>query len=177
MPQLNALLHPNASVIHQPTPWDMAGAEGREVAQSLFGDCINQLAAFQSLETSLEGEPCGVLRLCDRNFRISYPGPLDQIVRSLNRNVWIQQFPWLAAASLSSHELSAIAYKLTARPPHRLINLPENQAVPVQINSTSFLLWRRNFQQENDLEIHTARCKLDSLMQILRPQNLAVEAN
>lgn len=54
--------------------WDMAGIDGLQVAQLLFGDRVNQIAPFQSLETTVEIDsgsiPCSILRLCEGNFRI-----------------------------------------------------------------------------------------------------------
>jgi hypothetical protein len=169
-------LAPSGAVSHLPTPWDMAGAEGREVAKQLFGDRVDQLAAFQSFETILEGKPCGVLRLCERNFRISYPGPLEQMVQPLNRKVWIQKCPWLVAASLPADALAAIAGRITIRPPHRVINLPGNQAVPAQINSVAFLLWKRNSPSVNHLELHTARFDIIPLLQSIQQQHSAAES-
>ena len=68
-------------------PWDMAGADGLVAARALFGESVDRLAPFQSMETTLEGLPCAVLRLCDRNFRVTYPGPFDQRVAALNLNL------------------------------------------------------------------------------------------
>ena len=59
--------------------WDMAGVDGLEVAQTLFGEKVGHLAPFQSLETVVQDKDCSVLRLCDRNFRIVYPGTLHNL--------------------------------------------------------------------------------------------------
>lgn len=168
-------LNPDIAVIHPAPPWDMAGRDGRAVAKQLFGDRVDQLAAFQSLEITFEGEPCGVLRLCDRNFRISYPGPLDKIVQSLNRNVWIQQFPWLASASVLSQHWALLNHEITVRPPHRMTPFPNNRAVPVQINSVSFLLWKRNSLNTRNLEIHGDRLAINLLLPTLKQHDSAIK--
>lgn len=81
-------------------PWDMAGADGLVAARALFGEVVDHLAPFQSLETELESEACSVLRLCDRNFRVTYSGPFDQRVAALNLNLWVKQLDWLGAIAL-----------------------------------------------------------------------------
>lgn len=152
---------------HTSTPWDLAGVEGLAVATQLFGAAVHRLAPFQSFEATFEGEPCGVLRLGDRNFRISYIGPLDQRIASLNRNVWIQQFPWLSAVSLLPSLLTTPTLQITARPPHRWANLPPNRAVPVQIDGIAMLLWKRDRQGQTHLEGHSGTAAIAALRQIL----------
>ncbi|NJN20278.1 MAG: hypothetical protein HC812_02525 [Leptolyngbya sp. RL_3_1] len=158
-------------MIHASPPWDLAGGEGLAVAKQLFGEAVNHLAPFQSFETIFEGEPCGVLRLGDRNFRVSYSGPLDAIVASLSRDVWVQQFPWLSAVPLSPRLLTTANIQITTRPPHRWVNLPHNRAVPVQIDGVSILLWNRDRQGQTHLEGHSATSTLNALTRILNQED------
>jgi hypothetical protein len=155
----------NQSAFNKPKLWDMAGVDGLHVAKSLFGDAVDRLSPFQSLETELQGEPCSVLRLCDRNFRIAYPGPLDALAVFRDRNVWIQEFTWLVAASFPIELLPNLTAQATVRPPHRLINLPNHQAVPAQIDGIALLIWRHPNQGQPALELQTARAKLDLLVE------------
>jgi hypothetical protein len=153
------------SALNKPKLWDMAGVDGLHVAKLLFGDAVDRLSPFQSLETELQGEACSVLRLCDRNFRIAYPGPLDQFGVFRDRNVWIQDFAWLGAASLPIELLPNLTAQATVRPPHRLINLPNHQAVPAQIDGVALLIWRHPNQGQSALELQTARANLDRLIE------------
>ena len=72
--------------------WDLAGIDGLAVAKYLLGEEVGHLAPFQSMETVLEGKDCSVLRLCELNFRIVYPGPLDQLIDPIQGNIWLKQF-------------------------------------------------------------------------------------
>lgn len=98
--------------------WDLSGVDSLEVAQLLFSEDVTYLAPFQSVETTLAGEDCSVLRLCDRNFRIRYSGPhldlLEQKVLSLQRCVWIKQYDWLGALTFPGQ-----AAPHTHQEPHR----------------------------------------------------------
>jgi hypothetical protein len=155
----------NQSALNKPKLWDMAGVDGLHVAKLLFGDAVDRLSPFQSLETELQGEACSVLRLCDRNFRIAYPGPLDQFDVFRDRNVWIRQFAWLGEVSLPIEQLPTLIAQATVRPPHRLINLPDHQAVPAQLDSIALLIWRHPSKGQPALELQTARTNLDRLVE------------
>ena len=124
------------------TIWDIAGTDGLIVVQSLLGKSVGYLAPFQSLETVLAGEPCSVLRLCDRNFRIRYAGDITQHISPLKSNVLVRQYEWLKAFSISSNQLQSLTKRATVRPPHRLVGLPTHQAVPAQLDTISMLIWR-----------------------------------
>lgn len=108
--------------------WDMVGKDGLRVAKALFGEAVDRLAPFQSLETELDGVPCSVLRLCDRNFRIIDPGAFDQKVAAIQAemtaDVWVKQLPWIGAIALPFEQAQLLIQKATARPPHRHTNLP-----------------------------------------------------
>jgi hypothetical protein len=158
----------NPSELNQPKLWDMAGVDGLHVAKALFGDAVDRLSPFQSLETELQGKPCSVLRLCERNFRIAYPGPLDQLGIFRDCNVWIRQFAWLGAISFPIEQLPNLIAQVAVRPPHRLKNLPNHQAAPAQLDSIALLIWRHPSQGQPALELHAARANLDRLVERIR---------
>lgn len=143
--------------------WDMTGVDSVEVAQLIFGKQTIYLAPFQSVDIVLEGEGCSVLRLCDRNFRIRYAGPLKQLIHPLQRCVSLQQYDWLGTLTIPTHQLSALTKRATIRPPHRLENLPDHQAVPARLQGISLLIWRHFIQEQSAIEIHTAKKDLSKL--------------
>jgi hypothetical protein len=144
-------------------PWDMAGADGLVAARALFGEAVDHLAPFQSLETELEGEACSVLRLCDRNFRITYPGPLDQVIAPLNLQLWITQLAWMTALALPSASLPALTAQATARAPHRLYPLPLHRAVPAQVAQISVVIWHHPIAGQPALELHLANSQIKKI--------------
>lgn len=141
-------------------PWDMAGKDGLRVAKALFGEAVDRLAPFQSMETELDGVPCSVLRLCDRNFRIIYPGTLDQKVAAIQAEkqaeLWVKQLSWMGAIALPFEQAELLIQQATTRPPHRHTNLPCHCAVPVQIQQIPALLWHHPIQEKPSLEVHLA---------------------
>lgn len=148
-------------------PWDMAGADGLVAARVLFGEAVDHLAPFQSLETELEGEACSVLRLGDRNFRLTYPGPLDQAIAPLNLQLWVTQLPWMAAVILPSASWPAAA-QATARAPHRLSPLPLHRAVPAQVAQISVLMWHHPPAGQPTLELHLANSQIKHLWAVIQ---------
>ncbi len=152
-------------------PWDMAGADGLVAARALFGEAVDHLAPFQSMETELEGVPCAVLRLCDRNFRITYPGPLDRAIAPLNLQIWVTQLTWMAAVALPSDRLPALATQATVRAPHRLHPLPLHRAVPAQVAQISVLMWHHPIAGQPMLELHLARPQIKNLWDVIQPFN------
>ncbi|MEM9162954.1 MAG: hypothetical protein AAGC54_07785 [Cyanobacteria bacterium P01_F01_bin.4] len=143
--------------------WDLTGPDGLHAAKALFGEAVDHLAPFQSLETELQGSPCSVLRLCDRNFRLTYTGRLDKIVTALDMNLSVKQFDWLGGIFLPPNLFSVLAKQATARPPHRLATLPNHCAVPAQINDIPVLIWRHPIQNKPTLELHGARTQIRTL--------------
>ncbi|PZV02918.1 MAG: hypothetical protein DCF32_14500 [Leptolyngbya sp.] len=149
-------------------PWDMAGVDGLVAARALFGEAIDHLAPFQSMETELEGLPCAVLRLCDRNFRITYPGALDHIVRALQLQVWVKQLGWMGAIALPAEQFPAVAAQATVRSPHRLHGLPLHCAVPAQIAILPILLWYHPVADQPVLELHFAKAQSEDFYSLIR---------
>lgn len=147
--------------------WDMAGVDGLSVAQQIFGTEVGYLAPFQSMETVLDHKNCSVLRLCDRNFRISYPGTFKSYVEPFQADIWCQQFDWLTSLVLPTNLFSTILSYATVRPPHRLKNLPDHQAVPIQLGGIPVLLWRHPHQGKASLELHFAKNDLKILQKII----------
>ncbi len=152
-------------------PWDMAGADGLVAVRALFGEVVDHLAPFQSLETELEGEACAVLRLGDRNFRLTYPGPLDQAIAPLNLQLWVTQLAWMAAITLPSASLPALAAQATVRAPHRLCPLPLHQAVPAQVAKISVLMWHHPIAGQPMLELHLANSQIKNFWDVIQPFN------
>lgn len=151
------------------TPWDLAGADGLVAARALFGQAIDHLAPFQSMETELGGKACAVLRLCDRNFRITYPGPLDQMVTALQLQVWIKQLGWMGAIALPAEHFPTIAAQATVRAPHRLHGLPLHCAVPAQISALPILLWHHPVAGQPALELQFAKAQSEDFYSLIRP--------
>ncbi len=149
--------------------WDLSGVDSLEVAQSLFGEEVTYLSPFQSVETSLAGRACSVLRLCDRNFRIRYSGPLDKSVLSLQRCVWVKQYDWLGSLTLPIEQLPKLIENATARAPHRLTSLPNHQAVPARSKDIPLLIWRHTIQEMPAVELHAAQSEIDRLKQLVDP--------
>ncbi|MEO0409122.1 MAG: hypothetical protein AAF289_17400 [Cyanobacteria bacterium P01_A01_bin.135] len=144
--------------------WDLAGRDALPLVRSLFGNDVERLAPFQSLNTTLEGEPCALLRLCDRNFRVACGVPLDQHIQP-GSGVWARQLPWLRAIVLPDAVFPALAARATVRPPHRL-DLPCNAAVPAHLAGVPLLLWRRG-SDPPQLDLHLAEPNVAHLQPLL----------
>ncbi|MEM8809365.1 MAG: hypothetical protein AAGF01_25365 [Cyanobacteria bacterium P01_G01_bin.38] len=154
--------------------WDLIGPDGLHAAKILFGEAINHLAPFQSLETKLQGNPCVVLRLCDRNFRITHEGNFAPMlnalkmntlkINALKMNVRVKQFDWLGSIFLPDSLFPTLVKQATVRPPHRLKTLPNHRAVPARLNDIPALIWRRPLQSKPIIELHAARTDLETLI-------------
>lgn len=156
MPELNRQL------------WDMAGNDALETAQRLFGEQVGYLSPFQSLETVVEGQDCSVLRLCDRNFRIVCPNALNSLVEPLQKCVWVKRYDWLSAVALPVEKLRAITVIATVREPHRIEQLPNNQAVPVKFPVQSqcipMLIWQHPINGKPAVELHISATDKQKLL-------------
>ncbi len=150
-------------------PWDVAGADGLVAARALFGEAVDHLAPFQSMETALEGVPCAVLRLCDRNFRITYPGPLDRAIAPFNLQLWVTRLDWMTALALPSHRLAALTAQATVRAPHRLYPLPLHRAVPAQVAQISVVIWHHPIAGQPALELHLASSQIKNFWDAIQP--------
>ena len=156
--------------------WDFAGVDALDIANAIFGGTVNRLAAFQSLETVLDGQACSVLRLCDRNFRIADAPTLPQHFHALPNALlnqptqsftWMRQFDWISRTVYSVDKLALLCEIATVRSPHRLDNLPNGCAVPAQIKSIPVLLWHHSPQGKPTIECHFASKDAQKLSQNL----------
>ena len=157
-------------------PWDLAGADGLVAARALFGEAVDHLAPFQSMETELEGVPCAVLRLCDRNFRITYPGNLDHRVAPLRLQLWVKRLDWMgvlvlpnspSTTALTAESLPAIAAQATVRAPHRLHSLPLHSAVPAHVATFPVLVWHHPLGDRPGLELHLAHRHIENFYRLI----------
>ncbi|MGB3200449.1 MAG: hypothetical protein WBA99_06085 [Nodosilinea sp.] len=158
-----------------PPPWDMAGLDGLVAARSLFGEAVDYLAPYQSMETTLEGVLCAVLRLGDRNFRVTYPGPFNQLVADLQLQLWVKQLAWMSALALlnpsSTASLPAPLAQATVRAPHRLQGLPLHCAVPAQVVPLPVLIWHHPIAGQPALELHVAQAQTEKLTSLIQSSN------
>ena len=149
-----------------PQLWDFAGIDGLQMARSLFGDAIDRISIFQSIDIHLSDCPCSVLRLCETNFRVVWydehphlPQRLQQA--AIGRQVWLRQFNWLGAILLRNPCGAILPDPIdplliaTPKPPHRL-PLPIDCAAPARIDGVSVLIWRHAIDGQPALEVHTA---------------------
>ena len=92
--------------------WDVTGIDALAVMTALFGATVTQLARFQSVESTLDGQVCTVLRLCDLNFRIADAPTLSNHLPQQQCQAYLHQFDWLNRLQFPAEilpELSAIA--------------------------------------------------------------------
>ena len=142
--------------------WDMAGANGLQLAKQWFGDTIDRIAMFQSAEVSFQSQACSVLRLCENNFRISCAKSVEFNTAPIDRT-WVKQFDWLAAITVPDSALSHLQQIATPKPPHRLLDLKPNSAVPARIDQIAVLIWRHALIDQAIIEIHAARKDLSNV--------------
>jgi hypothetical protein len=140
--------------------WDVAGVDGLATVKAWFGDAIDRLAPFQSFETTWQGQPCSVLRLCEGNFRLSSPKAFTCPAIPARQRVWVKQFNWLAALALPEAALGPLAGIVVPKPPFRLQGLEPNCAIPARLQGAGILIWRHQVSESPMLEIHCARAEL-----------------
>lgn len=155
--------------------WDLAGIDGLQIVQQCFGPAVAQLAPFQSLETTLEGQDCSILRLCDRNFRLTYDGDLTEHLKTLGARTWLKPLDWMGAIALPNDYFPQLLAHASVRLPHRLQGLPLHCAVPAQVGEsacgmaplTAVLIWRHPIAGQPAIEIHTAVADLAKLQETI----------
>lgn len=147
--------------------WDLAGVDGLRVAQQLLGPAVTQLAPFQSLETTLDGQDCSVLRLCDRNFRLAYDGDLAEQLNPLGARTWLKRLDWMGAIALPDDYFPQLLAHASVRLPHRLQDLPLHCAVLAQLGAISVLIWRHPIARQPAIEIHAAVADLAKLQETI----------
>jgi hypothetical protein len=156
----------------QPNPlWDIAGVDGLQVMKTLFGEQVDRIAPFQSLEAELDSTSCSVLRLCEGNFRLHWSGTPDRLESMLQsaatgQRVWVKQLPWLVSVTLPTDvNLAKLAQVAIAKPPFSLPSLALHCAAPARLETLSILVWRHTLQTSEILELHTAKQALNTLEQ------------
>jgi hypothetical protein len=142
--------------------WDVAGVDGLQFVKSLAKcDRISSIAPFQSIETSINGYPCSILRLCEGNFRLAWQGDssvLEQAQQEIQGyRAWLKRFEWLGAIAIpESMGIDYLPQIAVAKPPYRLTGLPCDRAVPARIDDISVLVWRHLVLDQPIFELHTA---------------------
>lgn len=144
--------------------WDLAGVDGLALMKDWFGDAVERIAPFQSLETVWQGQPCSLLRLCEGNFRLSAAEAVDWPTIPDGQRVWLKEFNWLAAVALPEVELVKLQHFTLPKPPHRLRGLLPNCAIPARLQGIAVLIWRHQVADMPMMEIHTARADLGKVM-------------
>lgn len=147
--------------------WDFAGVDGLQLAKGLVGKAVERIAPFQSLETTINAQPCSLLRLCEGNFRLriyrNYP-EFASYIESLQSSlrVWAKQCQWMTATALpESVGLSWLAKIAVPKPPYRVQQMSLNSAAPTRIDGISVLIWRHSIQGQPVFELHTAVAALE----------------
>ncbi len=142
--------------------WDFAGVNGLQCAQDLAGDAVTKLAPFQSLETQVAEARCGILRLCEGNFRLGLQGGSEGFERLLQQaqvkaRVWASRSDRMRAIAIpEAAGLELLPQLATTKPPHRLIGLQANCAVPARIDHRSVLIWQHPLLGQPAFELQVA---------------------
>ncbi|CAN5699980.1 hypothetical protein BH23CYA1_BH23CYA1_16960 [soil metagenome] len=63
--------------------------------------------------------------------------------------------------AIAPHQLPQLTAQATVRPPHRLQNLPNHQAVPVQVADIAIIIWRHAPSGVPVVDLHLARTDVD----------------
>lgn len=149
------------------TYWDFAGVDGLAFASSLAGETAHRLSVFQSQTITIAGETCSLLRLCEKNFRLSASQTATEKIESHLKPaqnqwcVWVNRCENLGILALpDAWGMTFLQENATPKPPHRLQGLWRDRAVPARLNGTAILIWRRPqwvelqlaLSQKNDLE-------------------------
>ena len=152
--------------------WDFAGIDGLQLAKRLDMGA-DRLAPFQSLETTIDHQPCSLLRLCEGNFRLRVQSPMAIAAllqaQQADLRVWVKQCAWMSAIALPEtidwHQISSLA---VPKPPHRLAGMACDRAVPARINNLSVLIWRHTIYGQPAFELHTATRDLEHVQTALQ---------
>jgi hypothetical protein len=161
--------------------WDFAGIDGLQLAKRL-DTAADRLAPFQSLALTIDYQPCSLLRLCEGNFRLQIQGQgvanrMDIAAwlqaQQAGLRVWVKQCVWMSAIALPEavgwHQRPGFA---VPKPPHRLVGLLVDRAVPARINGISVLIWRHSVYGQPAFELHTATRDLERLHAVLQTNGL-----
>ena len=149
------------------TNWDFAGVDGLALASDLAPEIADRLSVFQSQTITIAGETCSLLRLCEKNFRLSASQAVAEKIESHLQPaqnqwcVWVNRCENLGFLALpDALGMTFLQDNATPKPPHRLQGLSHDRAVPARLNGIAILIWRRRewvelqvaISQKNDLE-------------------------
>lgn len=152
--------------------WDFVGIDGLSLAKTL-DSAADRLAPFQSLETTIDDQPCSLLRLCEGNFRLRVHSHVDVAaslqVQPSGLRVWLRQCPWMSAIALpEAVGLRQLPTLAMPKPPHRLEGMVGDRAVPARIHGISVLVWRHVVGGQPAFELHTATRDVKHIQSVLR---------
>ncbi len=142
--------------------WDLAGMDGLQAVKALFGSGVDQIAPWRSLALSWQGQPLSLLRLCENNFRIGLEGNPQTLAAALQAVTTDYKVWWRACDRMVSLAIpAAIGLDLVEsiaipKPPHRLVGLPDNCALPCRIEGNAVVIWRHCLLGQSVLELQTA---------------------
>jgi hypothetical protein len=166
--------------------YDLAGFDGLPLAKALFGDRIDRIAPFQSLEVNLKAESdltCSVLRLCQNNFRIRIGSQAASVLETQfaqmqrQQRVWLKPFPWLGVLSLTDEDtIAQLSRLVTPKAPHRIVGLQLNCAAVGRISGISVLVWRHTVQDQSLVELHLATQNLETIKAFLSETGMTSSA-
>jgi hypothetical protein len=151
--------------------WDVAGIDGLALMKAWFGEPVERIAPFQSLETEWQGQPCSLLRLCEGNFRLSTAEKIVWPSIPAGLHVWLKQFDWLGAIAIPETALEVLQGIVIPKQPYRLQGLQVNCAIPARLNGIAILIWRHAVAESALLEIQTAQTDLPKIVEQLRLQS------
>jgi hypothetical protein len=146
--------------------WDFAGIDGLQFASAIVGSAAEKISPFQSLEATIHGQPCSLLRLCSGNFRLRTDSVKPLTSHKSSLQIWVKQCDWMSAIAVSDE--FPIAQIAIAKPPYRLPGLAPNCAAPAQIDGLSVLIWRHSILGQPVFEIHTATQDLETIQTKIR---------
>jgi hypothetical protein len=152
---------------HSAQLWDIAGVDGLQVMEKLFGKTVDRIALFQSIDVTLD-ETHSILRLCEGNFRIAWygnPELFEQHIQQakIDDRVWVKRPNWMVTLLLNESARLDLTTLAIPKPPHRLHGLPLNCAVPARIEGISVLIWHHLVSEQPCFELQMARDDLEPI--------------
>jgi hypothetical protein len=142
--------------------WDFAGVDGLQVAKALFGPVADTIAPWRSLELLWQGQPLSLLRLCENNFRIGVQGNPQPLVAALQTVTADYQAWWRPCDHMRSVAIpdeigvDLLPQIAIPKPPHRLVGLQDNCALPCRIEGSAVVVWRHCLLGQPAFELQTA---------------------
>lgn len=166
--------------------WDFAGVDSLQAACYLFGEAVDQLAVFQSLEANFDAHSCSILRLAENNFRValSRDHGLDLALEDTDFKVWVrhrnpfQKASWIRQASTAGDRMAVLIVPkalgqaclpvlATTQPMYSVSDLPLHQAVPARIGETAILIWHHIWLGHARFDLHTAQADAQTIAEAI----------